>query len=86
MRRPADELEETEAQMITGYWAGRSFRVGDELVFRHSGRRRACRVLSPPWMDNTGRVVEILILEERRVVRCHDTDLELPSRPMEPDW
>lgn len=72
--------------MITGYWATRSFKAGDELVFRHSGRRRACKVLSAPWVDNTGRVVEILILEEKRVVRCHDTDLELPGDPMEPDW
>jgi len=37
-------------------------------------------------MDNTGRVVEILVLEEDRVVRCHDTDLELPNEPVEPDW
>ncbi len=70
----------------TAYWKERSFRAGDELVFRHAGRRRRCRVLSPPWCDNTGVVVEILLLDEQRVVRCHDHDLELPGEPEEADW
>ena len=53
------------------------FRTGDLLDFHHGGAVRRCRVVSPPWSDNTGIVVEVE-LPDGRVIRCHDTDLRFP--------
>lgn len=54
------------------------FRTGDLLDFHNGGIVRRCRVVSPPWSDNTGVVLEVE-LPDGQVIRCHDTDLR--SRP-----
>jgi retinol dehydrogenase 14 len=62
-----------------GRRAWNDFRVGDRLLFRHADTVCSCRVVSPPWLDNTGVVVEIE-LPDGRVVRCHDSDLDFRGR------
>jgi hypothetical protein len=58
-----------------GRW--NDFRTGDFLDFHHGGTVLRCRVVSPPWSDNTGVVVEVES-PDGRVIRCHDTDLRFP--------